>query len=409
VFNLDSYIRTKEILNYFDITRQTLHNWVKSEQLTPPVKDWRGWRMWTKQHMSDITDIINKKEEQLSLPVYEDVRLNIKNRRYLGSKYKMLEFIWDVVNRNCSGIETVADIFGGTGVVADLFKLEGKKILINDILYSNYLSYMTWFSDEEIDYKKIEALIKEFNETEVKEENYMSINFGDTYFTLENARKIGFIREKIESLSSSLRFREKAVLITSLLYAMDKVANTVGHYDAYRRKLDSTKQIKLLVPEFKDELNKGNIIFQEDANQLVRKINADLIYIDTPYNSRQYGDAYHLLENVAEWKKPPVSGVAKKMIDRHHIKSDYCTLKAPEAFTDLISHIESKYILVSYNNMAQKGVGRSNAKISSEEIIDTLSTRGDVKIFDMDFNVFTTGKTNISDHKEILYLCTVTR
>lgn len=380
-----------------------------SEQISTTINDWRSWKMRIKQHMNDITNIINKKDEQLYLPIYEDVKLNINNRRYLGSKFKMVEYIWDVVKENCSGVEKIADIFGGTGVVADRFKLEGKKIIINDILYSNYLSYMTWFSNEEIDYGKIEALIKEFNEAEVTEENYMSINFGDTYFIVENARKIGFIREKIENLSSSLRYREKAVLITSLLYAMDKVANTVGHYDSYRRKLDSTKQIKLLVPEFKDERNSGNIIYQEDANQLVRKINADLYYIDTPYNSRQYGDAYHLLENVAEWKKPPLSGVAKKMINRQNIKSHYCTMKAPIAFADLISHIQSKYILVSYNNMAQKGTGRSNAKISSDEIIEILSTRGVVRTFIMDFNVFTTGKTKISDHKEILYLCTVNR
>jgi adenine-specific DNA-methyltransferase len=409
VILLVTYIRTKEILEKFDISRQTLYNWIKSEQVTPPVKDWRGWRMWTQQHMNDINNIINKREEQLSLPVVEDAKLNIKNRRYLGSKYKMLEFIWEVVNENCSDVETVADVFGGTGVVADRFRSEGKKILINDILYSNYLSYWTWFSDEVVDYQKIEKTINEFNAVEVIEENYMSSHFGDTYFTMENARKIGYIREKIEELTDSLNFREKAILITSLLYAMDKVANTVGHYDAYRRKLDSTKHIKLLVPEYKDELNTGNIIFQEDANQLVRRIKADLVYIDTPYNSRQYGDAYHLLENVAEWKKPTVTGVAKKMIDRQQIKSDYCTAKAPVAFSDLISNIDSKYILVSFNNMAQKGVGRSNAKISAEEIIETLRTRGEVETFELAFNVFTTGKTKIDDHKEILYLCKVNR
>jgi adenine-specific DNA-methyltransferase len=59
--------------------------------------------------------------------------------------------------------------------------------------------------------------------------------------------------------------------------------------------------------------------------------------------------------------------------------------------------------------MAHKGVGRSNAKISAEEIIETLGTRGDVKTFDLAFNAFTTGKTKIDDHKEILYLCKVNR
>lgn len=405
--NMNNFIRTKEILERFDITRQTLYNWVKFKYITPPVKDWRGWRMWTQKHINEIEKLLLKKQVQLSLPIEEVKKLQINNRRYLGSKYKLLDFIWNVVDENCSNIKTVADIFAGTGVVANLFREKGKKIIINDILYSNYLSYMTWFSDDEIDYKKIEELINEFNESVVTEDNYMSINFGNKYFTVDNARKIGFIREKIEEISNFLSFREKAVLITSLLYAMDKVANTVGHYDAYRRNLDNTEPIKLLVPEFKDELNKGNLIFKEDANQLVRKIEADLFYIDTPYNSRQYGDAYHLWENVAEWKKPLVTGVAKKMVNRQHLKSDYCTVKAPEVFADLISNIKGKYILVSYNNMGQKGAGRSNAKISSEEIIDILTDRGEVEIFEMDFNAFTTGKTKISNHKEMLYLCTI--
>src|SRR5699024_6204852 len=257
---------------------------------------------------------------------------------------------------------------------------------------------------QKINITKIEKLIKFFNESEATEENYVSNNFGGTYFTDYNARKIGYIREEIEKRSDELNVREKAILITSLIYAMDKVANTVGHYDAYRRKLDSLKEIKLLMPEFNDMLNSGNKIYKEDANELVRKINADLFYIDTPYNSRQYGDAYHLPENIVEWEKPELVGVAKKMMDRSHIKSDYCTMKATSAFADLISNIEGKYILVSYNNMAQKGVGRSNAKISSEEIVEILETRGTVKIFETNFQAYTTGKTNIEDHKEILYL-----
>lgn len=407
--NVCSMIRTKELMSTFDISRQTLYNWIKEGKLTEPKRDWRGWRVWTVAHKEELEKIINNKTEQLSFFEEDNSTFHINNRRYLGSKYKLLEFIKKVVNDNCETVKSVADIFGGTGVVADCFNNRETKIIVNDILYSNYLSYFTWFSDDEVNWEKVNNIIRSFNEvsTEGLLENYVSINFGDTYFTQENAKKIGFIREKIERKTESLTFREKAILITSLLYAMDKVANTVGHYDAYRRKLDSVKPIKLLIPDVKDESNKNNKIYHMDANELVRNIRADLVYIDTPYNSRQYGDAYHLLENIAEWKKPEVTGVAKKMINRQHIKSDYCTMKAPVAFADLIKNIDSKYILVSYNNMAEKGVGRSNAKISEQDIIETLKTRGTVQIFDMEYQAYTTGKTNIDNHKEILYLCTV--
>lgn len=363
--------------------------------------------MWTEQHLKKTTDSIIKNRERLSPPIENDQRLRIKNRRYLGSKYKLLDFIWQVVHENTKDVYTVADIFGGTGVVAERFNIAGKRIIINDILYANYLAYWTWFSDQTVDYTKIEKLITQFNHARPAEDNYVSEHFGGTYFTEYNARKIGFIREEIEKLSGQLNFREKAVLVTSLIYAMDKVANTVGHYDAYRRNLDALKGIKLLVPELRDRYNRGNKIYKENANRLVRKISADLFYIDPPYNSRQYGDSYHLLENIAEWKKPDVCGVARKMVNRAHIKSDYCTMKAVKAFKDLISNINGRYILVSYNNMAQKGVGRSNAKISAEEIIQILKTRGKVKTFEKDFQAYTTGKTNIEDHKEILYLCEI--
>ena len=95
-----------------------------------------------------------------------------------------------------------------------------------------------------------------------------------------------------------------------------------------------------------------------DSNELVRKIYADLVYIDPPYNSRQYCDAYHLLENVARWEKPQVFGVARKM-DRTKLKSKYCTKNATKTFEDLIRNLNCKYILFSYNNMATKGNDRS--------------------------------------------------
>lgn len=102
-------VRTKEILEKFNLTRQTLYNWIKFGEISEPDKDWRGWRMWTEQHIEEIDSNIKRKEEQLSLPVEINQRLQIKNRRYLGSKYKLLEFIWKVVEQNCEDIKSVAD------------------------------------------------------------------------------------------------------------------------------------------------------------------------------------------------------------------------------------------------------------------------------------------------------------
>ena len=330
----------------------------------------------------------------------------IQNRRFLGNKHKLLGFIEDIVNEKCNGFGVFCDIFAGTGVVADRFNEKDIKIVANDFLASNYIPLRAFLGTTEIDFNETEKKIELLNNLEADSDNYFSKHFGNTYFTLDNARKIGTIREKINEIARDEN--EKIVLITSLLYAVDKVANTVGHYDAYRKELDTIQPLRLLIQDFEAENNVNNEIYQQDANQLIRKINCDVLYIDPPYNSRQYSDAYHLLENLATWGKPLVYGKAKKM-DRSHLKSNYCLKSAPKAFADLIANSKCKHILISYNNTGESKDGRSNARISDEQMINILKTRGDVDIFERDYKAFTTGKSDTNGHTERVFYCKVTK
>ncbi|WP_205676566.1 DNA adenine methylase [Brachyspira sp. G79] len=235
----------------------------------------------------------------------------INNRRYLGNKYNLLGFIRHVVDTECDNIKIVADIFSGTGVVASAFL--DKQLITNDNLYSNYICHVAWFSPKRYSYKKIVKYIKEYNSIIVKDDNYVSNNFSDTFFSKENCRKIGYIRENIEELynTKKINFKERAILITSLLYSMDKIANTCGHYDAYIKNNKSylEKKLELYVPIKMNNLNINNVCYNMDSNELVKNIKADLVYIDPPYNSRQYCDTYHFLENIARWDKPEVKGI----------------------------------------------------------------------------------------------------
>lgn len=395
-------LKTQEIADKYGITRQTLNNWMQKGIISQPRKNNRSAYEWEEENEKEIVRVISE-EIPAKYYVSNKETLKIGNRRYLGSKQKMLDFILKTVSENIGSIDSVADIFGGTGVVADLFRKQNKKVIVNDILYSNFISFQTWFSNEDVDIHKVSHIIDELNNLSPKK-GYVSKNFGGAYFSEENAGKIDSIREEIEKYKSGNQ-REYFMLLTSLLYAMDKVANTVGHYDAYRKKMDYCKEIYLRVPEYNE--NNQNEIYNKDANKLVKEIYADLVYIDTPYNSRGYENAYHVLENIAEWKKPDVEGVAKKAVNRSEKGSDYTKSKAPQAFEDLILNINAKYILVSYNNMNKKGNSRSNAKISNEEIIKILSKRGKVQVFETDFSPFTTGKSKIENHKELLYLCII--
>ena len=335
--------------------------------------------------------------------------ISINNRRYIGSKFRMLDFINETMQKEKIEYSSFLDLFGGTGIVGDYFNDQKTKIYINDLLKSNYISYLAWFGNDKIDKNKIKQFIGRYNSLNNIEDNYFSLNFSNTYFSEENCKKIGYIREDIEEnyANNNLNIRERAVLITSLLYAMDKIANTVGHYDAYRKNGNLNKKLELCMLDLKsNKNNKNNKIFNEDSNELVKNLKADVVYIDPPYNSRQYSDAYHLLENIAMWEKNEVHGVAKKM-ERSGIKSKYCSVSAPLAFKDLIENIEAKYIIVSYNNMGKKGAGRSQAKISDEDIMTTLKKKGKVKVYETDFKEFNTGKTHIDNHKERLFVCKV--
>lgn len=336
-------------------------------------------------------------------------KVKINNRRYMWSKYKILDFIQEVIDKEKIEFSSFCDIFWWTWIVADYFNNQKTKIIVNDLLYSNYISYIARFWNESYDKKKVSALISEYNCLWNLKDNYFSLNFSNTYFSDFNCKKIGFIREDIESKYQKweINFREKAILITSLLYAMDKIANTVGHYDAYRLNGDLNRDLVLKELDLKtNTVNKNNKIFNKNANELAREIKVDLVYIDPPYNSRQYFWAYHLLENVATWWKWEVIWVAKKIKDDSK-KSDYCSAKAPEAFWDLISNLNTRYIIVSHNNMEQKWAWRSQAKISDQEIIDILKTRWDVKVYDTPFKQFNTWKTNIENHKEELFICRI--
>lgn len=396
-------MKTKDITEKYHITRQSINNWERFDGLKTK-RTGTNRLIWDNESISWLDKFIKQKVNG-SIPRKKPESFNIQNRRYLGSKLRLLDFIKNVTEKNTKNVKTIADIFGGTGVVANMFFQNGENVIVNDILDSNLVSYETFFGSEDIDEPKVQAYIQKMNHLPLRS-NYVSDNYGDKYFSADNAKKIGEAREYIEGLTN-INGRERAVLLTSLIYAMDKSANTVGHYDAYRKKMDTLAPIVFKLPDFNTNTHSTARIYHEDANRLVKNIEADMVYIDPPYNSRQYGDIYHVLENIIDWQKPKLYGKAMKPQDRSKTKSKYSTSKAPEAFDELISNINARYIMVSHNNTAHKGAGRSNAKISNDEIIKSLSKRGNVKVFSEKFQVFTTGKTTIKDHKELLYLVEV--
>jgi len=324
------------------------------------------------------------------------------NRRYLGGKSKLLQFIETEMKVALKRQPiSVFDVFAGTGVVSTHFANQGLPVVTNDLLQHNYFGLLTFVGTQRLSLDSLAEKITYLSKIEPKK-NYFSENFGKTYFSELNAKKIGTIREEIESIAVSLR--EKAALITSLIYATDRVANTVGHYDAFHRGQNNESPLELKLPLISDYLNSENEVYCQDSNILAVEITTDVAYLDPPYNSRQYSDAYHLLENLAAWEKPDVIGVAKKM-NRSHLKSEFCGKGAPEAFEDLVNKVNAKLIMVSYNNTSDSLNSRSNAAIKDKELVEILGSKGKVTIKEVAFNGFTAGKTKKREHSERLFIC----
>ncbi len=330
----------------------------------------------------------------------------IWNRRYTGSKYKLADWIFEIIDSQCSG-NSFCDIFAGTGIIAKHAVERIPKVVVNDFLYSNEVVYKAFFMQSAFDKEKIEHYKDIFQSLQVNKlkENYISKNYGGKFFSMNDAIVIGEIRERIETIED-VNEKEKAILIASLLYSVDKIANTVGHYDAYIKGHQIQDQFKydLISPYLTDSRVE---IHREDANNLAKTLNCDIVYIDPPYNSRQYSRFYHVLENLTTWKKPELYGVALK--PKPENMSEYCRSTALEAFTTLIKDLNCKYILVSYNNTYTSKSSSSMNKMTLDNIQQVLSTKGKLKCFEKSHPYFNAGKTSFTDHKELLFMVEVNK
>ena len=164
----------------------------------------------------------------------------------------------------------------------------------------------------------------------------------------------------------------------------------------------------MIEPIIKSSKDKRDIkIFREDSNELVKHVRADVAYIDPPYSSRQYSRFYHVLENIVTWKKPELFGVAMK--PKPENMSAYCSSKAIDAFRKLIANLDCKYIVVSYNNTYNSKSNSSKNKMTLEDILSTLESKGKTKKIEINYHPFNAGKTSMEDHKELLFFTEVKR
>ena len=202
------------------------------------------------------------------------------------------------------------------------------------------------------------------------------------YFSDANAALCDAVRIKIEQWKNDNKITEDEYffLLATLLEAIDKCANTASVYGAFLKKLKSSAQKTLSLVPAKLILNsQDHQIYNSDANQLISQISADILYLDPPYNERQYCANYHMLETIAKYDNPRISGKTG-LREYKSQKSLYCSKSnVKEAFADLIQKANVKYIFLSYNN---------EGLLTLDDIKEIMSQKGEYGYFTQEYNRF---------------------
>ena len=270
---------------------------------------------------------------------------------YIGSKFKLSSWIKEIIKTTTDKKNPIfCDLFAGTGIIGRVFKKESKKVIANDIEYYAYVLNRNYIGNHKNVREKLE-IIEYLNTIAHREDGFIYNNYCSPakrlYFSDENGKKIDAIRIEIE------KFKDDEdtyfFLLASLLESADKVANTASVYGAFLKKLKKSALVPLrLEPAIYEENGNEHEVYQEDANTLIERICGDILYLDPPYNHRQYGANYHLLNTIAEYKPFLPKGVSGL---RDYYKSSYCRRnEVKESFAELIEKANFRYIFLSYNN-----------------------------------------------------------
>ena len=316
---------------------------------------------------------------------------------YIGSKRTLLPFIDQCITSIAGEVArsgTFCDLFAGTGIVGRFYKSQGCSIMANDwqfygfVLNQHYIGNCsspafsglmthiptlttTAFPDRG-------AVVCRYLENLPPVEGFVSRHFCPSetthdaaqriYFSDANGRRCDAIRQQIDAWlrAGMITKSEFYFLLTTLLENMDSVANTASVYGAFLKKLKASALRPLKMTPAECILSeRPQQVFQMDANQLIGRLQTDILYLDPPYNSRQYAANYHVLETIAR---------------NDSRRSASCSRRAVrKAFADLIARANARYVFLSYNN---------EGLLSFEDIQQIMERRGRYGRFEQAYGRF---------------------
>ena len=318
---------------------------------------------------------------------------------YIGSKFKLSSWIQEEVKKvvgNDLSQKVFCDIFAGTGIIGRTFKKDVKQVISNDLEHYSYVLNKNYIENhEEITDK--EKYIDELNNLPLIDNGFIYQNYcmgsgsQRQYFNDENGKKIDTIRSKINEWKENNQINSNLYyfLLSSLLESADKVANTASVYGAFLKHIKkSASKDLILKPAHFIENDNSHQVFNMDSNELIKQISGDILYLDPPYNQRQYSSNYHILNTITQYDNFTPKG---KTGLREYNRSNYCKKgEVHNNFEDLIKNAKFQYIFLSYNN---------EGLMSKSDVEKIMKKYGKYSLEIKEYQRFKADKTENRNHK----------
>ena len=333
------------------------------------------------------------------------------NRKYLGSKRLLRGRIADRIVEAAGVPETFLDGFCGTGAIGlELLARGAGRVTAIDNLRSNcvILAGACAAPVDPAGRARLADLLDRLNGLPPRD-GYITESYAGTYFTADNCRRMDAVRERIERLRADGEV-DPAVhdwLLGCFLLAADRVANTLGQYDAFLKHIDCASTVAgrhvrdgrvtdpfTLRPLAPVDRGGAVEVIEADLAAAPRLAPFDAVYLDPPYNGRQYCDNYHVLENLARWTRPELYGRTRKF-DRAGLGSPFSTRRgAAGALADVLGRIQARDLFVSYS---------SEGILDREAIAGLLEGWGAVSVHEEAYPVFGNG-AGVSRRRQVTEL-----
>jgi adenine-specific DNA-methyltransferase len=295
--------------------------------------------------------------------------------KYIGSKRLLVPHIVRAISAFPES-GRVLDLFSGTSRVARGLKQTGRHVTANDHLaYAATLARCYVQADADRWLHEATQLIAELSMV-APEPGYFTKAFCEDarYFQPQNGARVDAIREEI--IRRALPPELEAIALVSLMEAADRVDSTTGVQMAYLKQWAARafNELELRVPSILP--GPGEALHLE-AVEAASRVDADIAYIDPPYNQHSYMGNYHVWESLVRWDKPETYGIANKRVQCKDYKSDFNSKRRiRQGLQAVFEAVRCKHLLVSFNN---------EGHVDREEMIALLSQRGHVGVVAVDF------------------------